>query len=93
MKSLTWLGLSISLVRAQSSSSSVNYAQYVNPLIGSEGPMPGQAFGGGDIFVGGAVPFGVVKFGIGQLRDQFELVDYQWRIHTGRPRDRCVAHA
>lgn len=30
-----------------------NYAQYVNPFIGSEGPMPGLAFGGGDIFVGG----------------------------------------
>lgn len=59
------------LVTAQSngtytntSSSSVNYAQYVNPLIGSEGPMPGLAFGGGDIFVGGAVPFGVAKIGI-----------------------------
>ncbi|KIW43590.1 uncharacterized protein PV06_04677 [Exophiala oligosperma] len=54
----------ISLSRAQDNFSGVNYAQYVNPLIGSEGPMPGQAFGGGDIFVGGAVPFGVVKFGI-----------------------------
>jgi len=26
--------------------------------------MPGQAFGGGDIFICGAVPFGVVKVGI-----------------------------
>ncbi|KAF2740983.1 glycosyl hydrolase [Polyplosphaeria fusca] len=42
----------------------VDYSQYVNPFIGSEGPIPGQAFGGGDIFVGGAVPFGVVKLGI-----------------------------
>ena len=41
-----------------------NYAQYVNPFIGSEGPTPGTAEGGGDIFVGGAVPFGVVKAGI-----------------------------
>ncbi|KAF2116762.1 glycosyl hydrolase [Lophiotrema nucula] len=41
-----------------------DYSQYVNPFIGSEGPFPGQAFGGGDIFVGGAVPFGVVKVGI-----------------------------
>ena len=24
-----------------------DYAQYVNPLIGSEGPIPGLAFGGG----------------------------------------------
>jgi putative alpha-1,2-mannosidase len=44
--------------------SQVDYSQYVNPLIGSEGPIPGLAFGGGDIFVGGAVPFGVVKLGI-----------------------------
>lgn len=42
----------------------VDYSQYVNPFIGGEGPFPGLAFGGGDIFVGGAVPFGVVKAGI-----------------------------
>jgi hypothetical protein len=28
-------------------SSQVDYSQYVNPLIGSEGPIPGLAFGGG----------------------------------------------
>lgn len=28
-------------------SSHVDYSQYVNPLIGSEGPIPGLAFGGG----------------------------------------------
>jgi putative alpha-1,2-mannosidase len=42
----------------------VDYAQYVNPFIGAEGPTPGRAFGGGDIFVGGAIPYGVVKMGI-----------------------------
>lgn len=42
----------------------VDYSQYVNPLIGSEGPMPGLAYGGGDIFVGGVLPFGVAKVGI-----------------------------
>ena len=42
----------------------VNYSQYVNPLIGSQGPFEGLAFGGGDIFVGGAVPFGVAKVGL-----------------------------
>nr|POF13889.1 putative secreted glycosidase [Quercus suber] len=41
-----------------------DYSKYVNPFIGSEGPFPGLAFGGGDIFVGGALPFGVVKLGI-----------------------------
>jgi putative alpha-1,2-mannosidase len=47
----------------------VDYAQYVNPFIGAEGPIPGRAFGGGDIFVGGAMPFGVVKMGI----DTYEI--------------------
>ncbi|KAL1962334.1 hypothetical protein VTN77DRAFT_9825 [Rasamsonia byssochlamydoides] len=42
----------------------VDYSQYVNAFMGSEGPIPGQGYGGGDIFVGGARPFGVVKFGI-----------------------------
>jgi putative alpha-1,2-mannosidase len=37
----------------------VDYAKYVNPFIGAEGPTPGRAFGGGDIFVGGAVKFGI----------------------------------
>lgn len=32
--------------------------------MGSEGPTPGTGFGGGDIFVGGARPFGVAKVGI-----------------------------
>ena len=49
---------------ALSVAAQVDYSQYVNPLIGSEGPFPGLAFGGGDIFVGGAVPFGVAKVGI-----------------------------
>lgn len=44
--------------------SKVDYSQYVNALMGSEGPTPGQGFGGGDIFVGGARPFGVAKVGI-----------------------------
>ncbi|BAE56240.1 unnamed protein product [Aspergillus oryzae RIB40] len=32
--------------------------------MGSEGPMAGKGYGGGDIFVGGARPFGVTKVGI-----------------------------
>ncbi|KAK5086016.1 hypothetical protein LTR70_007634 [Exophiala xenobiotica] len=58
------IALAIGQGSGHSSLANVDYSQYVNPLIGSEGPMPGQAFGGGDIFVGGAVPFGVVKVGI-----------------------------
>ena len=46
-----------------------DYSQYVNPFIGGEGPDPGLAAGGGDIFVGGAVPFGMAKVGI----DSYEL--------------------
>lgn len=47
----------------------VDYTQYVNPFIGSEGPFPGLAYGGGDIFVGGALPFGVAKVGIDTYED------------------------
>lgn len=46
-----------------------DYSQYVNPFIGSSGPFEGLAFGGGDIFVGGALPFGVVKMGIDTYED------------------------
>ncbi|WPH01986.1 Hypothetical protein R9X50_00484000 [Acrodontium crateriforme] len=42
----------------------IDYSKYVNPFIGAEGPIPGLAYGGGDIFVGGALPFGVAKVGI-----------------------------
>lgn len=61
-------GLSV-LVFASSAAAQVDYAQYVNPFIGSEGPFPGLAFGGGDIFVGGALPFGVAKVGIDTYED------------------------
>lgn len=37
----------IVLLSATLASSQVDYSQYVNPLIGSEGPIPGLAFGGG----------------------------------------------
>ncbi|KAK4540994.1 hypothetical protein LTR36_008363 [Oleoguttula mirabilis] len=47
----------------------VDYAEYVNPFMGSEGPFPGLAFGGGDIFVGGSLPFGVAKVGIDTYED------------------------
>lgn len=52
------------LAAAAGGAAQVDYSQYVNPFIGSEGPVPGQSFGGGDIFVGGARPFGVVKVGL-----------------------------
>ncbi|KAK7911464.1 glycoside hydrolase family 92 protein [Apiospora marii] len=52
-----------------SSAEVVDYSQYVNPFIGGSGPFDGLAFGGGDIFVGGALPFGVAKVGL----DTYEL--------------------
>jgi len=51
----------------------VDYAQFVNPLIGSEGPIPGYAFRGGDIFVGAAVPFGFAKIGIDTYEDNINI--------------------
>ena len=64
---LTALG---SLVPA---AAAVDYSQYVNAFIGSEGPTPGQGFGGGDIFVGAARPFGVVKFGLDSTAANWDL--------------------
>lgn len=49
---------------ALTAATTVDYSQYVNPFIGSSGPIPGLAFGGGDIFLGAALPFGVAKVGI-----------------------------
>jgi hypothetical protein len=53
--------------------SQTDYSQYVNPFIGAEGPIPGYAFGGGDIFVGGAVPFGSAKVGIDTYEDNITI--------------------
>lgn len=58
----------LSFVASQS-----DYSRYVNPLIDSSGPLPGLAFGGGDIFVGAARPFGVVKVGIDTYEDNITL--------------------
>ncbi|KAF2635583.1 hypothetical protein P280DRAFT_191281 [Massarina eburnea CBS 473.64] len=57
----------------------VDYAQFVNPFIGSEGAIAGYAYGGGDIFVGGAVPFGMVKLGL----DTYELPVNQSALNGG----------
>lgn len=54
----------LALVGISSATPQVDYSQYVNPFIGSEGPIPGTGYGGGDIFIGGARPFGVSKVGI-----------------------------
>ncbi|KJX99290.1 glycosyl hydrolase like protein [Zymoseptoria brevis] len=59
-----WTLISSLALIAQSANAQIDYSKHVNPFIGGEGPIPGQASGGGDIFVGGAVPFGVAKVGI-----------------------------
>lgn len=58
---------------ASTNAQDVDYSKYVNPLIGGSGPFPGLAFGGGDIFVGGAVPFGEVRYGIDTYEDNITL--------------------
>lgn len=60
-----YLGLGlISHLASTTTAAEAGLSQYVNPLMGSEGPQPGSAYGGGDIFVGGARPFGVAKVGL-----------------------------
>jgi putative alpha-1,2-mannosidase len=65
----------------------VDYAQYVNPLIGSEGPIPGYEYGGGDTFVGAAMPFGVVKLGIDTQEDNITIATI-----NGGYTPKCIRH-
>lgn len=59
------LGLEVvSLLASTATAADPGLSQYVNALMGSEGPQAGTAYGGGDIFVGGARPFGVAKVGL-----------------------------
>ncbi|KAL5113351.1 hypothetical protein ACEQ8H_008779 [Pleosporales sp. CAS-2024a] len=64
----------MSAVFGYTTAHAVDYTRFVNPLIGSEGAIPGPwaeqqlmmpaTDGGGDIFVGASLPFGMVKLGI-----------------------------
>ncbi|KAK3214845.1 hypothetical protein GRF29_19g1477834 [Pseudopithomyces chartarum] len=78
ISSICIFGLAVTGV-AQYATEDVDYSQFVNPFIGSEGGIPGYAYGGGDIFVGGAVPFGMVKIGL----DTFELPVNQSALNGG----------
>jgi putative alpha-1,2-mannosidase len=42
----------------------LNNSQHVNLFIGTEGPAPGNAWNGGNVFPGATFPFGAVKVGI-----------------------------
>ena len=55
---------------------SEDLTKYVNPFIGTEGQgNPGTAVGGGNVFPGAALPFGVVKFGIDTTAFDWTNVD------------------
>ncbi|KAI0204399.1 glycoside hydrolase family 92 protein [Astrocystis sublimbata] len=58
---------------AHTTMAQVDYSQYVNPFIGGLGPFEGLAYGGGNIFVGAAMPFGVVKMGIDTLEQNISF--------------------
>ncbi|KAH7303643.1 glycosyl hydrolase [Stachybotrys elegans] len=45
-----------------------DYTLHVDPFIGTEGPVPGSGFQGGNVFPGATVPFGAVKVGIDTTR-------------------------
>ena len=45
-------------------SAALNYTQYVNLFIGTQGSVPGTSYNGGNVFPGASLPFGAVKVGI-----------------------------
>lgn len=45
-----------------------DYGTLVNPFLGTEGPTPGSAYQGGNVFPGVTRPFGAVKVGIDTTR-------------------------
>ncbi|KAI8943041.1 hypothetical protein NX059_001077 [Plenodomus lindquistii] len=49
-------------------STSRDYSKHVNLFIGTEGPIPGSAWRGGNVFPGATLPFGAVKVGIDTTR-------------------------
>ncbi|KIL87740.1 glycosyl hydrolase [Fusarium avenaceum] len=45
-----------------------DFTSFVNPFLGTEGPTPGSAYQGGNVFPGASLPFGAVKVGIDTTR-------------------------
>lgn len=45
-----------------------DFASFVNPFLGTEGPTSGSAYQGGNVFPGATLPFGAVKVGIDTTR-------------------------
>ncbi|KAI1443281.1 glycoside hydrolase family 92 protein [Annulohypoxylon stygium] len=61
-------GTLVLAVRAATTNSTKDLAKYVNPFIGTEGPVKGTAFNAGNVFPGATLPFGAVKVGIDTTR-------------------------
>lgn len=55
---------SLAVVSLLSKNVECRLADYVNLLIGTEGPTPGSAIAGGNAFPGAALPWGMAKVGI-----------------------------
>ncbi|EUC61704.1 alpha-1,2-mannosidase family protein, partial [Rhizoctonia solani AG-3 Rhs1AP] len=54
----------IAALAAACNSQTNDFTKYVDPLVGTEGAIPGSSLGGGNMFPGVALPFGQVKLGI-----------------------------
>ncbi|KAL8362825.1 hypothetical protein RB601_008864 [Gaeumannomyces tritici] len=53
---------------AAAQASAKDFTKHVNLFIGTEGPDPGSAFAGGNVFPGASLPWGAVKVGIDTTR-------------------------
>lgn len=60
--------LTATSLAATNESATRDYSKHVNLFIGTEGPVPGSAWRGGNVFPGAALPFGAVKVGIDTTR-------------------------
>lgn len=73
---LTLAAFLICLARDVAAETGEDYTKYVNPFIGTEGQgNPGSSSGGGNVFPGASLPFGVVKFGIDTTAFDWTNVD------------------
>lgn len=72
-------GTLVLAVRAATTNSTKDLAKYVNPFIGTEGPVKGTAFNAGNVFPGATLPFGAVKVGIDTTRFVFLPIDMPFR--------------
>ena len=60
---MIWKALAV-LCSLSLTTSALNYPQYVNLFIGTQGSVPGSSYNGGNVFPGASLPFGAVKVGV-----------------------------